>query len=397
MAKNSVFQKSSAKEAIWSQLPDEVIESIFKWFPLESLARFRVVCKEWNDLLSSEDFLTWRRKFFKEHPWLLVVNERSDCYRLNVSTKEVKPFPVNRSLWASLGGILVTTNNRLFDEELFLYNPLTRKETEIVQMMEVPREECAIVCNPVCESFVQLPRSWKVSKEHGITVGDILWKGARYKVVAVHNKFIEAYDSVKQSWVIVQQVPERTATSIVFFKGLFFCIVGHFGIHDECGVMIFSIKDDCTCHMVNIFSPIPQTSPPWLEPYIFVCGSQFFLVRQDSIRLYLWELEYENNLSTNTNLSWKAISAMPQEVLEFANLGFDPQKPRKACSTVGWFKSFAAGSYICFVRERSGNVVFFNTQNRSWSCFSVVDNVEKCANADYAYGFEPKPEISFHY
>ncbi|GLJ27513.1 hypothetical protein SUGI_0539750 [Cryptomeria japonica] len=81
MAKNSVFQKSSAKEAIWSQLPDEVIQSIFKWFPSESLARFRVVCKEWNDLLSSEDFLTWRRKFFKEHPWLLVVNERSDCYR----------------------------------------------------------------------------------------------------------------------------------------------------------------------------------------------------------------------------------------------------------------------------------------------------------------------------
>ncbi|GLJ53681.1 hypothetical protein SUGI_1145130 [Cryptomeria japonica] len=398
MGQNIVSLQISAARVvdskIWSQLPNELLESILKWLPLDSVSRLRTVCKKWNNLLSGEEFLTWRRENFKEDPWLLILNNRMDYYRLNVSTKALKAFPLNCVALESLGGLVLTSNG--LRNKLFLYNPLTRTSTQIPRWRRSPSVHIAIVCNPKRETFVRLPLE-RLNKEDGIRLGDILWKGDQYQVVTVHESFIEVYDFSKQSWFIVRQLPPDgfgvpRDGDIVFFKGLFFCIVSRFSVEYvdyEWGVMVFGIKEDCTCHMVNLFWPIPNTSPLWLAPHLVVCGSALVLIRHDSLQLCLWELEYDNNLNITSSPSWKAIAKMPQEVSGFFNSNLDPRRSNN------WFyKSLAAGNYICFKRGGSGNLVFFNKQNSSWSCFSMGENVENCIFALDAYVYDPRPDIS---
>ncbi|GLJ27748.1 hypothetical protein SUGI_0544630 [Cryptomeria japonica] len=116
----------------WSLLPDEVVECILKQLPFDSVAMVRRVCREWNNLLSDEQFLIWRRENFKEDPWLLIrkiPKDGSNYYRLNVLTKTLKPFRLHPVVLASVGGLIVRTD--IARSRLFLCNPLTGIETQI--------------------------------------------------------------------------------------------------------------------------------------------------------------------------------------------------------------------------------------------------------------------------
>ncbi|GLJ27746.1 hypothetical protein SUGI_0544580 [Cryptomeria japonica] len=179
----------------WSLLDNDGIESIFKRLPLDSVAMFRFVKREWNNLPSAEHFLTWRRKIFKEHQWLLLIrkipNDGSNYYRLNVLTKTLKPFHLDPLVLASVGGLVVRTD--IARSRLFLCNPLTGTETQITERGHNLREKSVMVCNPVTETFFQLPVTI-FNKDHGRTVGNILWNGSQYEVVALHKTTIQVYD-----------------------------------------------------------------------------------------------------------------------------------------------------------------------------------------------------------
>ncbi|GLJ27479.1 hypothetical protein SUGI_0539160 [Cryptomeria japonica] len=387
MPHNIVSNHTSSKRVvhseIWSELPDGVIESILKWFPYELLVRLRTVCKDWNNLVSRQNFLTWRGQNFKENPWLLIVNEKHDCYRFKLSTKEAKAFPMNYKVLASVGGILLLPGSSW--GELFLCNPFTGRGIQIPPREDISKGKNIIVCNPARETFVQLPPPI-ISKENGILLGDILWKGKQYQVVAVHDTFIEVYDFTKRSWVIVQQLPGRYITDIIFFKGLYFCTVLSFNgnyAYYYCGwsVEVLSIKENCTCQMVHLSmsSPVYRQCCMLMTPELVVCGSALFLITRHPKQLCLWELEYDNNnLSITSNLSWKVVAKMPKKVWKFL---FD--RPGKFLAT---------GNHICFICEVMGKVALFNTENGSWSCFTVDESI---AITFYAYLYDPRPDISF--
>ncbi|GLJ27482.1 hypothetical protein SUGI_0539190 [Cryptomeria japonica] len=199
MAENTVSHHSCEELAVDPKiLADGVIESILKWLPYESLVRFRTVCKDWNNLLSAHHFLSWRKENFKENPWLLIVSEGKYCHHLNVSAQVMKVFPVNNKVLASVGGLLLIPGRSR--GKLFLYNPFTRRGIRIRQRREYRKEQKIVASNPARETFAQLPLPI-LSKQNGIRVGDILWKGNQYQVVAVLDNFIEVYNFSKQSWL----------------------------------------------------------------------------------------------------------------------------------------------------------------------------------------------------
>lgn len=42
---------------LWYELPNNFKENVLAWLPAEILCRYRSVCKEWNALLSSTEFI----------------------------------------------------------------------------------------------------------------------------------------------------------------------------------------------------------------------------------------------------------------------------------------------------------------------------------------------------
>ncbi|GLJ27749.1 hypothetical protein SUGI_0544640 [Cryptomeria japonica] len=370
-----------------AHLPDDVIDLIFRWLPIESVARFRKLSKEWNNRLSGQQFLTWRRENFKEHPWILLLpNNGLNCYRLDVLTKTFKVFLRRvHVVLASVGGLLVITNHK---RSLFLYNRLTRILTRIPQRANNLQEESVIVCNPARETFYELPLT-TLDKGHGRIVGDMLWRHSQYQVVAVHNAAIEVHNFANQSWVVtpMQGAWNGRTGDVVFHKGFYYAVT-NFNFNSDWKVIGFFIREDCICQLLDLSLPHTNTCPPLTNPRLVVCASSLALIAQRSHSLYLWELA-RDHLDIFSDSSWMQVGNMPQEEFTFLFADLDPQTSEDIFVQPLVYKALAAGNYIIFVRDDSGNLVFFNKQNHSWSRFSV-DNFRGGFNT---YVFEPWPAI----
>jgi hypothetical protein len=68
------FNVEEEKHLHFCELPDDLIEEILAWLPVEYLGRFATICKQWNSLFSSTRFITnqWALAPPKKKPWLLV-------------------------------------------------------------------------------------------------------------------------------------------------------------------------------------------------------------------------------------------------------------------------------------------------------------------------------------
>ncbi|GLJ27531.1 hypothetical protein SUGI_0540200 [Cryptomeria japonica] len=371
MAENIVSQENSAAEVldseIWSKLTDGIIEEIFHRLPIESVARFRILSKNWNNCLSGQRFLTWRRENFKEPRWLLLIpHDRSKCYRLNLLTMTLKVFRIDPVVLASVGGLLVRED--IARTGLFLYNPLTRTETQVPYRGNNQPEKSVIICNPVRNTFFELPVS-TLYREDAITVRDITWQGNNYPLVAVRHGLLEVYNFTNQSWDIQPVGNHLRVGDVVFFNGLFLCIVHICNvIYGPWHIMVFDMGNP---PILRLLWNKPEPSPPWADPHLVVCGSALVLITQDSFDLRLWELQCDNIPEIISDSPWKKIGNMPADELLF--LFSDLIIPVQPFI----YKSLSVGNYICFVREETGNLVFFNKENRSWSRFSVGDEVKK--------------------
>ncbi|GLJ22998.1 hypothetical protein SUGI_0433910 [Cryptomeria japonica] len=67
-----------------SDMDDYLKEQIFKKLPLISIFQIRLVCKQWNEILSSPKFLS---SLPEQNPWLLIFS-KDYCRSYYFSTKK---------------------------------------------------------------------------------------------------------------------------------------------------------------------------------------------------------------------------------------------------------------------------------------------------------------------
>ncbi|GLJ45440.1 hypothetical protein SUGI_0956720 [Cryptomeria japonica] len=70
-----VAVEGDANQCGISKLPQDLKELIFSKLPLESICSSRIICKEWNSILSSDNFLS---SLPIQYPWLLICHEEKD-------------------------------------------------------------------------------------------------------------------------------------------------------------------------------------------------------------------------------------------------------------------------------------------------------------------------------
>ena len=121
--------------SVWSECPNHILERMFPTLEMQHIARFRMVCKEWNMLLSSSEFLS---PLPERNSWILLCSESHDmafCFLthswktislgfLPSQTAENHSQVYSRSCSKSGAGLLlleITQPQKTYT----IYNPLT--------------------------------------------------------------------------------------------------------------------------------------------------------------------------------------------------------------------------------------------------------------------------------
>jgi hypothetical protein len=131
------MRKSSVevmKPQIWEKFPEDLFELVLARLPIATIIRFRTVCQQWNNLITSQSFSQFSTQVSQENPLFYTTfgdydyEAMYDAYMKRwyyPNTLEYSAFPVS-----STGGLVC------FQYECF--NTLC-------------------VCNPMTKSFKKLP------------------------------------------------------------------------------------------------------------------------------------------------------------------------------------------------------------------------------------------------
>ncbi|KAL5716542.1 hypothetical protein ACHQM5_018215 [Ranunculus cassubicifolius] len=107
--------------------PEIILYEILPWLPLESLFRFKLVCKEWNKAISSDSVLraTQCRKSMHHPPGLMYDGLGENTIFLDQSSKCTVMKHLN--LIGSSNGLLCCSVTREGIEHFIVMNPITRE------------------------------------------------------------------------------------------------------------------------------------------------------------------------------------------------------------------------------------------------------------------------------
>ncbi|XP_058213105.1 F-box protein At3g07870-like [Rhododendron vialii] len=135
--------RSTMARAIF-HLPIDITLEILSRLPVKSLLRFKSVCKNWNALIKSPDFIS---KHLRTHPTLgstfpLVTTRNRETQNYAISLVNVGfgngpidlDFPFLKSRYLSIAGIcngLVCINLSYFGYPIVICNPVTKQLREI--------------------------------------------------------------------------------------------------------------------------------------------------------------------------------------------------------------------------------------------------------------------------
>ncbi|XP_045803588.1 F-box only protein 6-like isoform X1 [Trifolium pratense] len=170
---------------IWKSFPEDLFEHVLARLPIATIIRFRVVCQQWNNLITSQGFSQHSCvQVSQAIPWFYITFE--DNYRVMYDPFEERwyydpnIFGIPILPVSSAGGLVC-----FFD---FYYRDL-------------------YVCNSLTQCFKKLPAgSIKRWGRLGMTVNGI----EGYKVLRLddYNREYEIYDSVTKNWGHLAKVPE---------------------------------------------------------------------------------------------------------------------------------------------------------------------------------------------
>ncbi|GLJ51072.1 hypothetical protein SUGI_1087160 [Cryptomeria japonica] len=370
----------SHEESVWSECPDHIIERMFSTLLVEFSSRFRIVCKEWNVLLTSSRFLSLLPE---RDPWLLLCNEThvvAYCF-LTQSWKTISlcflPSPTTETL--SQG-----------------YSRFCSKSGGGLLLIEIRQpQKMYMICNPLTGVYRDIPAD--IAEK--ITVMEIMDNGESYKIVGLPREenpsCIQIYHFFEMSWQIEDElslpVKDFPIATIRCAKDLLICASG------EMEFVIWNMESKqpklVSFPEANL-SFWGDVMNSWIDEVV-VCGSTIlFVVRYmefgpDSIivnfQAIVWELFWEEEKSI---WSWKELTRMPSNMCRrFINLSY-----AGALEVHGVEDQFVGvGNFLCFATGQSNTELFvYSLPERSWSRIRFPPSL-RFFQYHAAFSFQPKP------
>lgn len=375
----------------YNDLYDDLKEEILSWLPVECVCRFRSVSKQWNNLLSSHNFIkkVWRKKPANMNPWLVLhpVNS-SYCLAYCFFTRT----------WKTTSSISIENANNYGENEIL------GSAAGLFLLRTAP---LLFVCNPLTRTFLELPSIKCTTVDVAGIMAEEGESSDTYKVVVVgisnllNAHLIEIYDSKDRAWRIAMQVPEENpimmgrGTEMVFCGGSMYCLM-RIQDEDDWNILAFNIREG-----TSFSTPLPDVANGEKTlPYLVACGSRLLLSRgivregEELLQeLIIWEFEkVKVESSSSSSSGWKEIARMPQPLCEGVNMTlFDVENPFMCCVGVGDCACFV-GNGNTLVLE----VVVYNVGEKTWSSLpSCHLDVETGPNVwgGSVMAFEPRPDM----
>ncbi|KAL3677330.1 hypothetical protein R1sor_027278 [Riccia sorocarpa] len=216
-----------------NSLPDDVLHGVFEKLPFASLVRFRLVCKAWNELITSPEFarknhpqksvlthfLNWKFTLFNS-VWCIWEDHSLTFLRDKIESKHL-------DIVATDGGLLCFETENF--GQLVVCNPVTKRW----KVLQVP-------CRPGEKFYMPPPsvhmslRSKRPLGDRRMMVGLVVNQGTgHYKLVvaALHegaNRTTLVYESMTGRWRRGAEVPDGKKFSdddVISCNGRLYCLV----------------------------------------------------------------------------------------------------------------------------------------------------------------------------
>ncbi|TVU21133.1 hypothetical protein EJB05_30752, partial [Eragrostis curvula] len=285
--------------AHFSELPDELVESILALLPLRQVARARLVCRQWNTLTRAHHFVRasfLRRQAGHGHP----ITGFFFNHRL-LSASDY--FPLDRE--ADEEAAAQAAGDRLAPDISFIPGTFCADEGRggmrirdscggLLLLCSWPppdRRSIHYVCNPLTKKLV--PIVLPIDSEFCVNLAFDPSEPQHYKVIALdYKRHVHVYSSKTQSWHMsihaVSLLHGLCPTRGVFCNGSVVWIVAH-------SLVRFIIEEE---HVTKM--PMPSKEKDWICAYIGESGGHLQLIgytKKDKLTACFKILEMQQNKS----------------------------------------------------------------------------------------------------
>ncbi|GLJ54993.1 hypothetical protein SUGI_1180620 [Cryptomeria japonica] len=362
--------ENSDEESVWSEFPDHIVEEIFSNLLFEFTLPFRIVCKQWNKLLSSNRFLS---SLAESDPWILLCSS-THCMAYCFLTQSWKTLslsflPSRTTKGLSLGDSRFCTSGLLLIE------------------LGWPRKY--MICNPITRTYRYIAPVISQSA----TLSAIMYDGESYKIVGVTHErnpgSLQIYHCSKASCQIELELPlERRdfpVSHICCAKGFLMCV------SNQGEFVVWNMKDKqvqrFSFSYPNLYIPGGDINT-WTEQLV-VCVSSILFVRayqSDSVFtsfVIVWELFQEEERSI---WNWKEMTRMPPDLCRkfFNARSIKMGKFSK-------YETFIVGNFLCFrTGYRNTKLFVYSLHGKCWSRIRVPDSV-RFRGYNTNFEFQPRP------
>ncbi|KAH9301033.1 hypothetical protein KI387_012616, partial [Taxus chinensis] len=273
------------KNPVWSEMPMDVIQKIFTHLPVESIYNFRRVSKDFNNLLSSQKFLSALNR--SGRAWLLFRDRKERNYvAYSFLTRTFKT--ISLSFLPQFGN------------SDFYYESCGRG----LLLQHFTRSNAIYVCNPLNRTYSKLGKCSTLGYKRiaGIFDGD---DTASYKIILIVDySSIQVYNSREDSLTTVGYIPDRKGyyqERNLFWKGYLILGMQHAHPDFRAYIIVYTIPD-----FVSYFSvALPVKS--WMRFRLIKCRSSVVgveLSRKEPETITVWEFDQKIP-------SWKEIGRVP--------------------------------------------------------------------------------------
>ncbi|OAE33368.1 hypothetical protein AXG93_3296s1070 [Marchantia polymorpha subsp. ruderalis] len=297
---NQVERNTVMETTLWRELPEHLLDMVLAGLPVQSLTRFRSVCKRWESMLLSPNFLKLCAGRQSEKPWFLFSGPSGECIAHNPNSNKWVIFPLNflpsfKSVAAASRGLLCIKGD---DDRIFVCNPLTRSSVELPPM-SIQRE------NPVMGLVVD-----KDQNSFKLIVTSSFYDSLRASDVTT-----EVYDSVSRSWKLIDSRLSRfpLQREALSYNGFLYSA--------GCStVLVYDVNNEMWNQMDSPVMELGVTGPKLdttVLPKICECKGRLLMVAITVnsalviTRVAIWELAQERS-----SARWKEMEVLPAPMLE---------------------------------------------------------------------------------
>lgn len=292
--------QTSLDPAIWSYLPEDLLDRTIAWLPLASFCRFRSVCKRWNSMVSTGCFLRLYNDIPTRESWILMFADPHYQF--------VFAYIPNQNKWLTLPLSFLPSD---------IYNVTVAGGLLCFRLVEANGSSSMCICNPVTRSWRKLPPM--IGRYYGNLVGMVVEPDSiAYRIVVQTNHLMwddrhllrtEVYSSMTNDWRIAGVSRVSFTTGSVYCNGVLYFMTweapnGEFTCD---GVSAYNVDQGM---WKKVGAPTPFF---YICPQLVECRGRLLMVggfgehNSITVGIRIWELQ-------QSNMEWVVVETMPYQL-----------------------------------------------------------------------------------